>query len=71
MLKNRIRFLNKYVTNRVLRGLASLPLGPFAIIRMLVAATESHQISQHSIKKSSFFDQASLSVQEHHIDHTN
>ena len=33
MLKNRIRFLNKYVTNRVLRGLASLPIGPFALIR--------------------------------------
>jgi deazaflavin-dependent oxidoreductase (nitroreductase family) len=33
MLRNRIRFLNKYVTNRVLRGLTSLPLGPYAIIR--------------------------------------
>jgi deazaflavin-dependent oxidoreductase (nitroreductase family) len=33
MLRNRIRFFNKYVTNRVLCELASLPLGPFAIIR--------------------------------------
>jgi deazaflavin-dependent oxidoreductase (nitroreductase family) len=33
MLKHRIRFLNKYVTNRVLRGLTSLPFGPFALIR--------------------------------------
>lgn len=33
MLKHRIRFFNKYVTNRVLRGLTSLPLGPFGLIR--------------------------------------
>jgi deazaflavin-dependent oxidoreductase (nitroreductase family) len=32
MLRDRIRILNKYVTNRVLRGLASCSRGPFAII---------------------------------------
>ena len=33
MLRNRIRILNKYVTNRLLRGFVSLSFGPFAIIR--------------------------------------
>jgi deazaflavin-dependent oxidoreductase (nitroreductase family) len=33
MLPDRIRVFNKYVTNRVLRGLAHLSRGPFAIIR--------------------------------------
>jgi hypothetical protein len=33
MLRNRMRIFNKYVTNRVLRGLASFSHGPFAIIR--------------------------------------
>src|SRR5258707_3634650 len=33
MLRNLIRPFNKYVTNRVLRGLASFSHGPFAIIR--------------------------------------
>ena len=32
MLRDRIRVFNKYVTNRVLRGLASCSRGPFAII---------------------------------------
>src|SRR6266536_5748462 len=32
-LPNRIRFFNKYVTNRLLRGFAKLSHGPFAIIR--------------------------------------
>jgi deazaflavin-dependent oxidoreductase (nitroreductase family) len=32
MQGHRIRVLNKYVTNRVLRGLACLPFGPFAVI---------------------------------------
>lgn len=31
-LRNRIRVLNKYVTNRVLRGLARSSRGPFALI---------------------------------------
>jgi deazaflavin-dependent oxidoreductase (nitroreductase family) len=33
MPRHRIRVLNKYVTNRILRGLADLPFGPFAVIR--------------------------------------
>ncbi len=33
MLPDRVRVFNKYVTNRVLRILASLPFGPFARIR--------------------------------------
>ena len=33
MLPDRVRIFNKYVTNRVLRVLASLPRGPFALIR--------------------------------------
>jgi deazaflavin-dependent oxidoreductase (nitroreductase family) len=33
MLRDRIRIFNKYVTNRLLRVLAILSLGPFAIIR--------------------------------------
>ena len=33
MLPDRIRVFNKYVTNRVLRVLAYLPVGPFAIMR--------------------------------------
>ena len=33
MFRDRIRIFNKYVTNRILRGLASLSHGPFAIIR--------------------------------------
>jgi deazaflavin-dependent oxidoreductase (nitroreductase family) len=33
MLRNRIRIFNKYVTNRILRGLASFSRGPFAVIR--------------------------------------
>ncbi len=33
MLRDRIRIFNKYVTNRILRGLASFSLGPFAILR--------------------------------------
>ena len=33
MLPHRIRIFNKYVTNRLLRGFASLSHGPFAIIR--------------------------------------
>ena len=32
-LPSRIRILNKYVTNRLLRVFANLSLGPFAIIR--------------------------------------
>ena len=32
-LPNRIRFFNKYVTNRLLRVLVKLSLGPFALIR--------------------------------------
>ena len=32
-LPNRIRFFNKYVTNRLLRVFAKLSLGPFALIR--------------------------------------
>jgi deazaflavin-dependent oxidoreductase (nitroreductase family) len=32
MLRDRIRVFNKYVTNRVLRGLATGGLGPFAIL---------------------------------------
>ncbi|EFH84286.1 nitroreductase family deazaflavin-dependent oxidoreductase [Ktedonobacter racemifer] len=33
MFPDRIRVFNKYVTNRVLRGLAILPFGPFALLR--------------------------------------
>ena len=33
MLPDRIRIFNKYVTNRLLRGLTNLSRGPFAIIR--------------------------------------
>ncbi len=33
MLPDRIRVVNKYVTNRLLRGLAKLSRGPFALIR--------------------------------------
>src|SRR5262245_66666815 len=33
MLRDRVRVLNKYVTNRVLRGLAHLHRGPFALVR--------------------------------------
>ena len=33
MLRNRIRILNKYVTNPLLRGCASFSRGPFVIIR--------------------------------------
>ena len=33
MFPDQIRVFNKYVTNRVLRGLANLSRGPFAIIR--------------------------------------
>jgi deazaflavin-dependent oxidoreductase (nitroreductase family) len=33
MFSKRIRIFNKYVTNRVFRGFASFPFGPFAIIR--------------------------------------
>jgi deazaflavin-dependent oxidoreductase (nitroreductase family) len=33
MVRDRARVLNKYVTNRVLRGLAHLPRGPFALVR--------------------------------------
>ena len=33
MLRDRIRIFNKYVTNRILRVFASLPYGPFAIVR--------------------------------------
>lgn len=32
-LPDRVRFFNKYVTNRLLRVFVSLSLGPFAIIR--------------------------------------
>src|SRR5262249_3271181 len=32
-LPDRIRFLNKHVTNRLLRGFVHLSLGPFAILR--------------------------------------
>ncbi len=32
-LPNRIRFFNKYVTNRLLRVFVKLSLGPFALIR--------------------------------------
>jgi deazaflavin-dependent oxidoreductase (nitroreductase family) len=32
-LPNRIRFFNKYVTNRLLRVFVKLSLGPFAIVR--------------------------------------
>jgi deazaflavin-dependent oxidoreductase (nitroreductase family) len=32
MLRDRIRIFNKYVTNRVLRGLATRGVGPFAIV---------------------------------------
>ncbi len=35
MLPKRIRIFNKYVTNRVFRGFASVSHGPFAIIRHL------------------------------------
>ncbi len=33
MFPDRIRIFNKYVTNRLLRGFAYLPRGPFAILR--------------------------------------
>jgi deazaflavin-dependent oxidoreductase (nitroreductase family) len=33
MVRDRARVFNKYVTNRVLRGLAHLPRGPFALVR--------------------------------------
>ena len=33
MFSDRIRILNKYVTNRVLRGLTKIAHGPFALIR--------------------------------------
>jgi deazaflavin-dependent oxidoreductase (nitroreductase family) len=33
MLPDRVRVFNKYVTNRVLRGLAQLHRGPFALVR--------------------------------------
>lgn len=33
MFRDRVRVFNKYVTNRILRGLATRPRGPFAIIR--------------------------------------
>jgi len=33
MLRDRVRIFNKYVTNRVLRGLVHLHRGPFAIVR--------------------------------------
>jgi deazaflavin-dependent oxidoreductase (nitroreductase family) len=33
MLPDRMRVFNKYVTNRVLRGLALLSRGPFALVR--------------------------------------
>jgi deazaflavin-dependent oxidoreductase (nitroreductase family) len=33
MLPDRIRFFNKYITNRVLRGFTNFSHGPFAIIR--------------------------------------
>lgn len=31
-LPDRVRYVNKYVTNRLLRGFVSLSLGPFAVI---------------------------------------
>ncbi len=33
MMSDRMRVFNKYVTNRVLRGLAHLSFGPFALVR--------------------------------------
>jgi deazaflavin-dependent oxidoreductase (nitroreductase family) len=33
MLRDRVRVFNKYVTNRVLRGLVYLPRGSFALVR--------------------------------------
>src|SRR5262249_35967199 len=33
VLPDCVRVFNKYVTNRVLRGLAHLPRGPFALVR--------------------------------------
>jgi deazaflavin-dependent oxidoreductase (nitroreductase family) len=33
MVRDRARVFNKHVTNRVLRGLAHLPRGPFALVR--------------------------------------
>lgn len=33
MFRDRVRVFNKYVTNRILRGLATRSRGPFAIIR--------------------------------------
>lgn len=33
MFPDRVRVFNKYVTNRVLRGFALLPFGPFALLR--------------------------------------
>lgn len=33
MMSDRMRVFNKYVTNRVLRGLAYLSFGPFALVR--------------------------------------
>ena len=40
-LPDRVRYVNKYVTNRLLRGFVSLSLGPFAIL---------HHVGRHSGK---------------------
>lgn len=42
MLPDRVRVFNKYVTNRVLRVLAYLPVGPFAIMRHVGRRSGKH-----------------------------
>ena len=42
MFLDRIRVFNKYVTNRVLRVLAYLPFGPFAIMRHVGRRSGKH-----------------------------
>jgi deazaflavin-dependent oxidoreductase (nitroreductase family) len=42
MLRDRIRIFNKYVTNRVLRGLAVRGVGPFAILSHVGRRSGNH-----------------------------
>jgi deazaflavin-dependent oxidoreductase (nitroreductase family) len=42
MLRDRVRVFNKYVTNRVLRGLAHRHHGPFALVRHVGRRSGEH-----------------------------